>query len=138
MYAVAVAKIAAEFMLGVVMNTAPLPSTKIPGFKVVSKHQLDDTFDESQSAFYILIGRHGQPEEGRESVLFVEYVDHFLGTCQQRIDEFWEKRRVLITHVAVKLGQRLRSHHRNLTEAYERALAVQSLRQQLHPRFRRP
>jgi hypothetical protein len=116
------------------MNTAPVQSTHIPGFKVVSKHQLDDVFDGSQSAFYVLLGRHGPPDEPRESVLFVDYVDHFLDRCQQRIDALWDKHRVLITHVAVKP---LNAAHHDLTKAYERALALQELRRRLNPVFRR-
>jgi hypothetical protein len=119
------------------MNSAPIPATRIPGFTVVSKHQLDDVFDGSQSAFYVLLGRHGPPEEPRESVLFVDYVDHFLDTCQQRIEALWQKHRVLITHVAVKLGDGFDARHHDLTIAYERALALQQLRRQLNPRFRR-
>ena len=119
------------------MNSAPLHSTKIPGFKVVSKHQLGDFFQGSQSAFFVLLGRHGDPAAPRETVLFVDYVDDFLDGCQQRIDDFWDKHRIMITHVAVKLAHAPGSAHRSLTSAYERAIAVQTLRQRLNPRFRR-
>ena len=119
------------------MKTAPLHSTHIPGFKVVPKRQLGEVCHGSQSAFYVLLGRHGAPEAPRESVLFVDYVDDFVAACQQRIDELWQKHRVTITHVAVKLARPFRSTHHDLTKAYERALAVQELRHQLNPRFRR-
>lgn len=119
------------------MNATPLPPTKIPGFTVVPKQQLGELFPQPRSAFYVLLGRHGDPDAPRESVLFVDYVDDLLEACHQRIDELWEKHRVLITHVAVKLGQPLRTREPNLTRAYERALAVQELRHQLNPRFRR-
>ena len=119
------------------MNSAPLRSTKIPGFKVVPKHRLSDIFPASRGAFYVLLGRRGRPDHPRESVLFVDYVDDLLSACQQRIDEFWEKHRVFITHVAVKLGGSFGAHDHNLTHAYERALAVQELRHKLNPRFRR-
>lgn len=109
----------------------------MPGFKVVPKHQLPDVFHESQSAFYVLLGRRGAPEAPRESVLFVDYLDDFLDACQQQIHELWDKHRVMITHVAVKLGRPFRHTHHNLTEAYARALAVQELRHKLNPRFRR-
>jgi hypothetical protein len=119
------------------MNTAPLHSTRIPGFKVIPKHQLGEYCHGSRSAFYVLLGRRGPPDEPRESVLFVDYVDDLLAACQQRIDEFWDKHRVMITHVAVKLGRPFRGAHHNLTHAYERALAVQELRHKLNPRYRR-
>lgn len=135
-HAQSVASPATLFYGGAAMSSAQIQPTKIPGFTVVSKHQLDDVFDESQSAFYVLLGRHGPPEEPRESVLFVDYVDHFLQRCQQRIDALWQKHRVLITHVAVKVGDGFDEHH-DLTRAYERALALQELRHQLNPRFRR-
>ncbi len=120
------------------MNSAPIHSTRIPGFKIVSKHELGDFFHDSQGAFYVLLGRRGRPEEPRESILFVDYVDDLVTACQQRIDDFWSKHRVMITHVAVKLGHKFAGDHRNLTQAYERALAVQELRHKLNPRFRRP
>jgi hypothetical protein len=119
------------------MNATPQLSTKIPGFKVVPKRQLGALFHDSQSAFYVLLGRHGDPGAPRESVLFVDYVDDLVDACQEKIDELWDKHRVIITHVAVKLGAHLRSPDRNLTHAYERALAVQALRNKLNPRFRR-
>jgi hypothetical protein len=119
------------------MNSAPLLSARIPGFKVVSKHQLDEICHGTTSAFYVLLGRHGPPEDPRESILFVEYVDDLLAACQQRIDEFWDKHRVMITHVAVKPSSPFEGE-RNLTHAYERALALQELRHKLNPRFRRP
>jgi hypothetical protein len=119
------------------MNSAPTRSSNIPGFTVVSQQELDEVFDASQSAFYVLLGRHGAPEDTPESVLFVDYVDHFVDMCQQRIDALWQKHRVLITHVAVKLGGQFDRHHHNLMQAYERALALQELRHRLNPRFRR-
>lgn len=117
------------------MNTTPVQPEKLPGFKVVPKRHLGDVFNPTQSAYYVLLGRRGAPDSPRESVLFVHYLDHFLEGCQQQIEELWEKHRVLITHVAVKIGRRLRPH--DLAEVYERALTVQQLRQKLQPRFRR-
>lgn len=119
------------------MNSSPTPAAKIRGFKVVPKRQLGDVFRPSQGAFYVLLGRHGDPAQPRERVLFVDYVDDALGACQQRIDALWAKHRILITHVAVKLSRRIRATPVNLTEAYQRALAVQELRHKLNPRFRR-
>ncbi len=119
------------------MNTSPLHSTNIPGFRVIPKRQLGDFFHESQGAFYVLLGRHGTPEDPRESVVFVDYLDDFLHACQNQIEEFWNKHRVMITHVAVKLREPFAAEHPDLTRAYERALAVQELRHRLHPRFRR-
>lgn len=119
------------------MKTTPIHSTNIPGFKVVPKRQLGHVCHGSQGGFYVLLGRRGAPDAPRERVVFVDYVDDFLAACQQRIDELWEKHRVMITHVAVKLGRPFRTTHRNLTEAYERALAIQDLRHKLNPRFRR-
>lgn len=119
------------------MNTTPLHSTRIPGFKVVPKKRLTDVFRGPQSAFYVLLGRHGAPEAPRERVLFVDYVDDFVTACQQQIDELWAKHRVMITHVAVKLRRPFHSTQRELMKAYERALAVQELRRKLNPRFRR-
>lgn len=119
------------------MNASPLHSTRIPGFTVVPKRQLGDVFHESQSALYILLGRHGSPEEERECVVFVDYLDDFLDACQQQIEDFWSKHRVMITHVAVKLGRPFHDEEPPLTRAYERALAIQDLRHKLQPRFRR-
>lgn len=119
------------------MNTTPLHSTRIPGFKVVSSHRINDVFHDSQSAFFVLLGRRQATQVPDERVLFVDYVDDLLEACQKRIDEFWEKHHVMITHVAVKLGGHLRPNHRNLNSAYERALAVQELRRKLNPEFRR-
>jgi hypothetical protein len=119
------------------MNTTPLQSTKIRGFKVIPKRQLTDLFHESQSAFYVLLGRRGAPEAPRERVVFVDYLDDFLESCQQQIDELWEKHRVMITHVAVKVSRSFRTPSHTLDHAYERALAVQELRHKLNPRFRR-
>ena len=118
------------------MNTAPLHSPRIPGFKVVPKHQLGALSRGPQSAFYVLLGRHAPENEPTESILFVDYVDDLVSACEQRIDEIWDKHRVMITHVAVKLGRTLRAR-RTLTAAYERALAIQELRHKLNPRFRR-
>lgn len=119
------------------MNATPQLSTKFPGFTVVPKQQLGEVFHPAQSAFYVLLGRHGDPDAPRESVLFVDYVDDLLDSCTEKIDQFWDKHRVLITHVAVKLGRPLRAPEHNLTAAYERALAVQDLRNRLNPKFRR-
>ncbi|HVU32751.1 MAG TPA: hypothetical protein VHE61_04905 [Opitutaceae bacterium] len=119
------------------MNTAPLHETKIPGFKVVPKNRLADVFHGPQSAFYVLLGRRGAPDAPRDRVLFVDYVDDLVTACQQQIDELWSKHRVMITHVAVKLGRPFRSAHCDLTEAYKRAVAIQELRHKLNPRFRR-
>jgi hypothetical protein len=119
------------------MNTTPLHSTRIPGFKVVPKRQLGDVFHDSQGAFYVLLGRRGAPQAPRERVLFVGYLDDFLEACQQQINDLWEKHRVMITHVAVKLGRPLRASHHDFSDAYRRALEVQELRHKLNPRFRR-
>jgi len=120
------------------MNTmTPLQPANLPGFKVVPKRHLGEFFSPSQNAYYILIGRRGTPDAPRESVLFVYNLDHFLDECQRQIDKLWEKHRVLITHVAVKLCNGLRPAHGDLAELYERAITVQQLRQKLHPRFRR-
>lgn len=119
------------------MNSTPLHTTRIPGFTVVPKRQLGHLFHEPQSAFYVLIGRRGDPEAPRQRVLFVNYVDDFVTACQQQIEDLWAKHRVMITHVAVKLGRPFRTEHPNLTEAYQRALAVQELRHKLNARFRR-
>jgi hypothetical protein len=119
------------------MNTPiPLQPYRVRGFRVVPKRHLGHCFSPSQSACYVLLGRHGDPAAPRESVVFVQYVDDFLEACQHQIEELWEKHRVLITHVAVKLGKRLGRQH-GLNAAYRRAVAVQHLREKLHPRFRR-
>jgi hypothetical protein len=115
------------------MNTMP-PHFRLPGFKVVPKHHLHERFRPNQCACYVLLGVRGTPTEPRERVVLVHYVDHFLDACERQIADLWEKHRVLITHVAVRLG---RLTHGDLTEAYERALTLQQLRQKLHPRFRR-
>lgn len=119
------------------MSTTPLQSTEIPGFTVVPKRQLGEYFHGSQSAFYVLLGRHGDPHAPRESVVFVDYLDDFLAACQQQIEDFWAKHRIMVTHVAVKLEEPHSAAEPNLTQAYERALAVQELRHRLQPRFRR-
>lgn len=119
------------------MNTTPLPATQIPGFKVVPKRHLGEVFHHSQSAIYVLLGRRGAPEQPRERVLFVDYLDDFVEACQQQIDDLWAKHRVMITHVAVKLGRPFRAQPHDLKGAYERALALQELRHKLNPRFRR-
>ncbi|MDO8544662.1 MAG: hypothetical protein Q7S40_29825 [Opitutaceae bacterium] len=103
---------------------------------MVPRRQLEEIFNPDQSAIYVLLGRRGHPEAPRESILFVHYLDHFLDGCERQIEELWEKHRVLITHVAVKLGRRLRPRH-ELAEVYERAVTIQQLRQKLRPRFRR-
>src|SRR4051812_40615538 len=119
------------------MNTTPLHSARLPGFKVVPRRDLGERFSPSQNAYYILLGRRGAPGSPRERVLFVHYLDHFLEACQQQIDKLWEKHRVLITHVAVKIGRGLRPAHGDLAKLYERAVTVHQLRERLHPRFRR-
>lgn len=103
---------------------------------VVPKRHLGDVFRPSQSACYVLLGRRGAPDAPRERVLFVHYLDHFLDSCQRQIEELWAKHRVPITHVAVKIGKRLRPRH-DFAAVYERAVTVQHLREKLHPRFRR-
>ena len=119
------------------MNTMPLPPPKLPGFKVVPKRLLGKCFSSSQSAYYVLLGRRGAPECPRERVLFVHYLDGFLNECQQQIEDLWAKHRVMITHVAVKLGRESTPAHGDLARTYERAVSVQQLRQRLQPRFRR-
>ena len=119
------------------MNTTSLQPSKLPGFKVVPKRHLPEFFSPTQSAYYVLLGRRGAPDAPRERVLFVHYLDHFLDSCQQQIDDLWEKHRVLITHVAVKVGKQFRSTRHDFAETYERAITVQQLRQKLQPRFRR-
>lgn len=119
------------------MNHDLLQPMSLPGFKVVPKRHLGEVFRPSQSAYYILLGRRGAPDAPRDRVLLVQYLDHFLDGCQQQIEELWEKHRVLITHVAVKIGRRLRPAQHDFAELYERAITVQQLRQKLHPRFRR-
>lgn len=119
------------------MNSTALHDVKIPGFKVVPRRNLSACFSPSQSAYYVLLRRRSTPHARHERVLFVHYLDHFVDGCEQQIEALWEKRRVLITHVAVKLKRRLRRSSRDFTETYRRALMVQQLRQQLHPLFRR-
>lgn len=119
------------------MNATPLQPADIPGFKVVPKRHLEDVYSPTQSAYYVLLGRRGAPTSPRESVLFVHYLDNFLEGCQRQIAELWQKHRVPITHVAVKLGKHLPAPRRDFNQAYERALTVQHLREKLHPRFRR-
>lgn len=115
--------------------TIPLPPGRLPGFRVVPQRQLGDVFDPSQCAFYVLLGRHGPPDDLRERVWLVHCVDHFLLHCQAQIEELWNRHRVRITHVAVKLTRR--HPPRDFSDAYARALAMQRLRQRLQPRFRR-
>lgn len=117
-------------------TTTPLQPAHLRGFKVVPKRLLRECFSPSQSACYVLLGRRGNPAAPRERVVFVHYLDGFLDACQHQIEELWEKHRVLITHVAVKLGKRLPPRH-DFSDVYARALAVQHLREKLHPRFRR-
>jgi hypothetical protein len=119
------------------MNITPLQPQELPGFRVVPKRQLGNLFHPSQSAYYILLGRRGAPDAPRERVLFVQYLDNFLDGCQQQIDELWEKHRVCITHVAVKVARGFRSTGRDFEKVYRRAVRVQQLRQKLQPRFRR-
>jgi hypothetical protein len=118
------------------MNTAPLNHLDLPGFKVVPKQELHEAFTPDQSACYVLLGVRGTADDPTERVLFVHHVDHFLATCEHQIEKLWEKHRVLITHVAVRLGALGRARG-DLTSAYQRALELQHLRQKLHPRFRR-
>ena len=118
------------------MNTYPLQPLRLRGFKVVPKRHLEDCFSPSQSAYYVLLGRRGAPNSPRVRVHFVHYLDHFLDACQQQIEELWSKHRVLITHVAVKLGHEQRTQ-RDLAQSYARALSIQQLRRKLQPRFRR-
>ena len=119
------------------MNSTPLQPAKLPGFRIVPKRHLGELFRPSQSAYYVLLGRRGDPHAPRERVLFVHYLDHFLDGCQRQIKELWEKHRVPITHVAVKLGKPLPADHHDFAEVYERAVTVQHLREKLQPRFRR-
>lgn len=119
------------------MNTTPLQPTRLPGFRVVPKRHLEEIYSPDQSAYYILLGRRGTPDSPRERVLFVHYLDHFLDGCQQRIEALWKKHRVVITHVAVKVGKQLQTSPHDFGEAYERAVVVQHLREKLQPRFRR-
>jgi len=119
------------------MNTTPIHPSRLPGFKVVPKRHLEELFSPAHNGYYILLGRRGPSHAPRESVLFVHYLDHFLTTCQQQIVDLWEKHRVMITHVAVKAGRRLRPAHGDLAQLYERAVTVHQLREKLNPRFRR-
>lgn len=119
------------------MNTAPVHPSQLQGFKIVPTRHLEELFSPRQSAYYVLLGHRGAPDAPRESVLFVHYLDHFLDHCQRQIDELWRKHRVLITHVAVKVGGGFRSSKRHFADAYERAVTVQQLRRKLQPRFRR-
>lgn len=123
-------------MLAPMNTTTPLQPTRLRGFQVVPKRALGARFTSSQSACYVLLGRRGDPAAPRERVMFVYYLDGFLAACEQQIEELWEKHRVLITHVAVKLGKRLPPQH-DFQDVYQRALTLQHLRERLHPRFRR-
>lgn len=116
---------------------ATLQPFKLPGFKIVPKRLLGESFSPSQSAYYVLLGRRGAPDSPRERVLFVHYLDNFLDACERHIDELWHKHRVLITHVAVKFGKKVPPAHGDLAELYERAVTVRQLREKLQPRFRR-
>lgn len=119
------------------MNAPLLQPSQLPGFKVVPRRHLGEFFSPTQSAYYILLGRRGSPDHPRERVLFVHYLDHFLEGCQQQIEELWHKHRILITHVAVKVGKQLQASGHHFDQVYERAVTVQQLRQKLQPRFRR-
>lgn len=119
------------------MNSLTLHPTRLPGFKVVPKQKLQEVFSPSQSAYYVLLGRRGASVAPRERVLFVHYLDHFVDGCQRQIEELWRKHRVLITHVAVKLGDEINATRHDLAEVYLRAVTVQRLRDKLQPRFRR-
>ena len=120
------------------MNATPLhPTTKLPGFKIVPKRHLGESFSPSQNAYYVLLRRRGSAEAPRERVLFVQHIDRFLEDCRKQIAELWEKHRVFITHVAVKIGKGVRPSHGDLAQTYERAVSVQQLREKLQPRFRR-
>lgn len=120
-----------------IVNTTPLHPEKLSGFKVVPKRLLRKCFSSTQSAYYVLLGRRGGPDCRRERVLFVHYLDRFLDQCQQEIEELWKKRRVMITHVAVKPGRKSVPVHGDLARSYERAVSIQQLREKLQPRFRR-
>jgi hypothetical protein len=119
------------------MNATPLEPIRLPGFKIVPKRHLEDCFSASQNAFYILIGRRGRTEAPRERVLFVHYLDHFVAACRRQIEDLWEKRGVVTTHVAVKIGKGLPPAHGDLAKLYDRAVTVHQLRDKLQPRFRR-
>lgn len=119
------------------MNPTAIQGAGIDGFKVVSRRNLSACFSPSQSAYYVLLRCRKTPNARHERVLFVHYLDHFLEGCEQQIEALWEKRRVLITHVAVKLKRRLRRSSRDFTDTYQRALTVQQLRHKLRPLFRR-
>jgi hypothetical protein len=119
------------------MNSTPLQPTKLPGFKIVPRRHLQDEFSPSQNAYYVLLGRRGAPDSPRERVLFVHYLDHFLNSCQRHIEHLWDKHRVHITHVAVKVGDAATPAHGDLAELYDRAVTVHQLREKLQPRFRR-
>lgn len=118
------------------MNTTSLHEFRLPGFTLVPKEQLKESFSPDQSAYYVLLRQHRSPDEPHECVVYANYLDHFVDDCQQQIEELWQKHRVWITHVAVKLGAPLRRSH-DFAQAYARALTVQRLRQKLQPRFRR-
>jgi hypothetical protein len=118
------------------MNAPPVQPTVPPDFTVVPRRHLREAFRCSQSAYYVLLRRRSDPAAPHERVMFVQYLDDFLDDCQRQIEELWEKHRVFITHVAVKLGEPLPPNH-DFAVVYERALAVQHLRQKLQPRFRR-
>ncbi len=119
------------------MNSPTLHPTKLTGFKVVPKRHLDRVFSPSQSAYYVLLGRRGAAVAPRERVLFVQYLDHFVDGCQRQIEDLWRKHRVLITHVAVKVGDEITATRHDLARVYQRAVTVQQLRNKLQPRFRR-
>lgn len=119
------------------MNSPTLHPTKLAGFKVVPKQKLQEVFSPSQSAYYILLGRRGASVAPRERVLFVHYLDHFVDGCQRQIEDLWRKHRVLITHVAVKLGDEINATRHDWANVYQRAVTVQQLRNKLQPRFRR-
>jgi hypothetical protein len=119
------------------MNTIPLPDPGLPGFKVVSKHRLGDVFSPSHNAYYILLGRRGDPAEPHDRIVFVNYLDHFLTACQREIEDLWIKHRVLITHVGVKLRPGRSKPRHDFSQTYERAVAVKHLREKLNPLFRR-
>jgi hypothetical protein len=119
------------------MNTTPIQRRDLPGFKVVPKRRLQQCFSSSQSAYYFLLGRRGAPNNPRERVLFVHYLDRFLNECQRQIEELWAKHRVMITHVAVKPEGKDSPAHGDLARTYARAVSVQQLRHKLQPRFRR-
>ena len=119
------------------MNHAAPPPVPLHGFRVVPRRKLETQFSPAQSAYYVLLGRRGDPRRPRERVVLVQCLDRFLERCLRQIDHLWRKHGVHISHVAVKVGRPLPPATQGLAAAYRRAVAVQHLREQLRPRFRR-